>query len=144
MSQTTVAVRADHPIGTINPRLYGHFAEHLARCCYDGLWVGADEREIAHTGGFRTDVLDALRELPVPLLRWPGGCYADHYHWRDGIGPSDERPRRLGMSCGLQVEDDNGLGTHEFLHLCAELGAEQNLAGTVWGGHEPDLGGWLG
>jgi alpha-N-arabinofuranosidase len=143
MTQTTVVVRTADPIGTINPRLYGHFAEHLARCCYDGLWVGADEREIAHGGGFRKDVLEALRQLPVPLLRWPGGCYADHYHWRDGIGPADARPHRLGMSCGLQVEDDNGLGTHEFLRLCAELGAEPYLAGNVGSGTPQELCDWL-
>ena len=98
MSQTSVVVEIDSPIGTISPRLYGHFAEHLARCCYDGLWVGTDESAIPQDGGFRTDVVAALRALPVPLLRWPGGCYADHYHWRDGIGPRDQRPRRLGMS----------------------------------------------
>jgi alpha-L-arabinofuranosidase len=143
VTQTTVAVRTEDPIGTISPRLYGHFAEHLARCCYDGLWVGADEREIANAGGFRTDVLDTLRELPVPLLRWPGGCYADHYHWRDGIGPAESRPHRLGMSCGLQVEDDNGLGTHEFLRLCAELGAEPYLAGNVGSGTPQELCDWL-
>jgi alpha-L-arabinofuranosidase len=143
MTQTTVAVRPDEPIGTIHPRLYGHFAEHLARCCYDGLWVGTDERTIPNSGGFRTDVLAALRELPVPLLRWPGGCYADHYHWRDGIGPAERRPHRLGMSCGLQVEDDNGLGTHEFLRLCAELGAEPYLAGNVGSGTPQELCDWL-
>ena len=143
MSQTSVVVEIDSPIGTISPRLYGHFAEHLARCCYDGLWVGTDESAIPQDGGFRTDVLAALRALPVPLLRWPGGCYADHYHWRDGIGPRDQRPRRLGMSCGLQVEDDNGLGTHEFLRLCAELGAEPYLAGNVGTGSTQELCDWL-
>jgi len=143
MTQTTVAVRTEAPIGTINPRLYGHFAEHLARCCYDGLWVGTDERNIPNSDGFRNDVLEALRQLPVPLLRWPGGCYADHYHWRDGIGPAEKRPRRLGMSCGLQVEDDNGLGTHEFLRLCAELGAEPYLAGNVGSGTPQELCDWL-
>jgi alpha-N-arabinofuranosidase len=143
MTQTTVAVRADEPIGTISPRLYGHFAEHLARCCYDGLWVGLDERDIPHSGGFRKDVVEVLRQLPVPLLRWPGGCYADHYHWRDGVGPAERRPHRLGMSCGLQVEDDNGLGTHEFLRLCAELGAEPYLAGNVGSGTPQELCDWL-
>jgi alpha-N-arabinofuranosidase len=127
-------VRTDEPIGTISPRLYGQFAEHLGRCCYDGLWT--DEQ-------FRADVVAALRALPVPLLRWPGGCYADHYHWRDGIGPRAERPRRLGMSCGLQVEDDNSLGTHEFLALCASLGAEPYLAGNVGTGTPQELCEWL-
>lgn len=143
MAETRLTIRADAPIGTISPRLYGHFAEHLGRCCYEGLWVGADEREIPHQGGFRIDVLEALRALPVPMLRWPGGCYADHYHWRDGIGPAADRPTRLGMSCGLQVEDDNGLGTHEFLRLCALLGAEPYLAGNVGSGTPQELCDWL-
>ena len=101
MIETTLTVREESPIGTISPRLYGHFAEHLGRCAYDGLWVGTNSAE-RHYGGFRADVVDALKNTPVPLLRWPGGCYADHYHWRDGIGP--DRPIRLGMSCGLQVD----------------------------------------
>ncbi len=143
MIDVTMIVRGDAPIGTIAPRLYGHFAEHLGRCCYDGLWVGTERRDIPQRNGFRLDVLEALRALPVPLLRWPGGCYADHYHWRDGIGPADERPRRLGMSCGLQVLDDNSLGTHEFLWLCAQLGAEPYLAGNVGSGTPQELCDWV-
>ncbi|HEY3058990.1 MAG TPA: alpha-L-arabinofuranosidase C-terminal domain-containing protein [Chloroflexota bacterium] len=134
MSQTTISVRPDDQIGTISPRLYGQFAEHLGRCCYDGLWAG---------DRFRADVIGALRALPVPLLRWPGGCYADHYHWRDGIGPSARRPRRLGMSCGSQVEDDNSLGTHEFLELCAAIGAEPYVAGNVGSGTPQEMCDWL-
>src|SRR5688572_24123997 len=143
MSQTTLTVRAEAPIGTISPRLYGHFAEHLGRCCYGGLWVGRDDRDVAQEDGFRVDVVEALRALPTPLLRWPGGCYADHYHWRDGVGPPESRPVRLGMSCGLQVEDDNGLGTHEFLRLCAMLGAEPYLAGNVGSGTPQELCDWV-
>ncbi len=143
MLETRLAIRTDAAIGTISPRLYGHFAEHLGRCCYEGLWVGSNENNIVHQEGFRIDVLEALRALPVPLLRWPGGCYADHYHWRDGIGPAAERPIRLGMSCGLQVEDDNSLGTHEFLRLCALLGAEPYLAGNVGSGTPQELCDWL-
>ncbi len=143
MSDTTLTIRASEPIGTISPRLYGHFAEHLGRCCYDGLWVGAGCADIAHRDGFRADVLEALRALPVPLLRWPGGCYADHYHWHDGIGPAAERSRRIGMSCGLQVEDDNSLGTHEFLWFCAQIGAEPYLAGNVGSGTPQELCDWL-
>jgi alpha-N-arabinofuranosidase len=142
MPDTTLTVRAESPIGTISPRLYGHFAEHLGRCCYDGLWVGSSG-DIPQQNGFRSDVLAALRTLPTPLLRWPGGCYADHYHWRDGIGPAAERPIRLGMSCGLQVEDDNSLGTHEFLWLCAQIGAEPYLAGNVGSGTPQELCDWL-
>lgn len=143
MNDTTFTIRTDAPIGTISPRLYGHFAEHLGRCCYEGLWVGPGEQNIPHERGFRSDVLEALRALPVPLLRWPGGCYADHYHWRDGIGAAAQRPIRLGMSCGLQVEDDNSLGTHEFMQLCALLGAEPYLAGNVGSGTPQELCDWL-
>jgi alpha-N-arabinofuranosidase len=143
MNDTSLTIRTDAPIGTISPRLYGHFAEHLGRCCYDGLWLGNQRSPIPQQNGFRSDVLAALRALPVPLLRWPGGCYADHYHWRDGIGPQHERAIRLGMSCDLQVEDDNSLGTHEFLWLCAQLGAEPYLAGNMGSGTPQKLCDWL-
>ena len=136
---TTVRVLTNEPIGTISPRLYGHFAEHLGRCCYGGLWVGHGQG----VEGFHPAVIEALRKLPVPMLRWPGGCYADHYHWRDGIGDPASRPSRLGMSCGLQVEDDNGLGTHEFLALCRLLGAEPYLAGNVGSGTPQELCDWV-
>ncbi len=140
---TTLTLRTDAPIGTISPRLYGHFAEHLERCCYDGLWVGLNNKDIPNIGGFRTDVINALKAMPVPLLRWPGGCYADHYHWRDGIGAPQSRPQRLGMSCGLQVEDDNGIGTHEFMALCRLLGAEPYFAGNMGSGSVQEMCDWV-
>lgn len=142
MADTKITIRTDESIGTISPRLYGHFAEHLGRCCYEGLWVGQDAK-IPHQDGFRRDVLAALRAMPVPLLRWPGGCYADHYHWRDGIGTVTERPVRLGMSCGLQVPDDNSLGTHEFMRFCELIGAEPYLAGNVGSGTPQELYDWM-
>lgn len=122
--------------------LHGHFAEHLGRCCVDGLWVGPDS-SIQNRGGFRSDVLDALARLGVPQLRWPGGCYADTYHWRDGIGPRDRRPRTLGESCGLRVVEDNGFGTHEFIALCREIGAEPYLAGNVGSGTPQEMMDWI-
>lgn len=136
---TTLNILTDAPIGTINPRLYGHFAEHLGRCCYDGLW----QRDKRGLYDFRADVVTALKRLPTSLLRWPGGCYADHYHWRDGIGPREARPRRLGLSCGLQVEDDNSLGTHEFIDFCNRIGAEPYLAGNVGSGTPQELCDWV-
>ncbi|AIE85070.1 alpha-N-arabinofuranosidase [Fimbriimonas ginsengisoli] len=136
-----ITLLPDEPYGHVSPRLYGHFAEHLGRCCYDGLWVGRDNVEVEHVDGFRKDVVEALRAMPTPLLRWPGGCYADHYHWRDGIGP--ERAVRLGLSCGRQVLDDNTLGTHEFLHFCQLIGAEPYLAGNMGSGSVQELCDWV-
>jgi alpha-N-arabinofuranosidase len=132
----------NEPIGTISPRIYGHFAEHLGRCCYDGLWVGPDST-IPNRRGFRSDVVDALKGMPTPMLRWPGGCYADHYHWRDGIGPSEKRPRRLGLSCGLTTEDDNSLGTHEFMDFCRMIGAEPYFAGNMGSGSVQEMCDWV-
>jgi alpha-N-arabinofuranosidase len=140
MAIQQIKVLSDEPYGTISPRLYGHFAEHLGRCCYDGLFVGKDSN-IPNIGGFRKDIVEALRNMPTPLLRWPGGCYADHYHWKDGIGP--DRPIRLGMSCGLQVLDTNELGTDEFLNLCQIIGAEPYLAGNVGSGSPEELCHWV-
>jgi alpha-N-arabinofuranosidase len=124
----------DQSIGTISPRLYGHFAEHLGRCCYGGMWAG---------DGFRADVVAALRELAVPFIRWPGGCYADHYHWRNGLGAPQARPRTLGTSCGTRVADTNAIGTHEFLGLCEDLGAEPYLALNVGSGSVQEACDWV-
>lgn len=135
-----ITIIHDEPYGTISPRLYGHFAEHLGRCCYDGLFVGKNSL-IPNIGGFRTDVIEALRSMPTPLLRWPGGCYADHYHWKDGVGA--ERPVRLGLSCGLKTLDTNELGTDEFLQLCQLIGAEPYLAGNVGSGSPEELCHWV-
>jgi alpha-N-arabinofuranosidase len=142
MPNATIKVLTDESLGTISPMVHGHFAEHLGRCCNDGLWVGPSS-PIPNVGGLRTDILSALRDLGVPQLRWPGGCYADTYHWRDGIGPMNERPRSLGESCGLRVVEDNGLGTHEFIALCREIGAEPYLAGNVGSGSPQEMMDWL-
>src|ERR1043165_1234403 len=138
----SITVLLDEPIGTISPLIHGHFAEHLGRCCNDGLWVGPDS-PIENIGGLRLDVMKALRDLGVPILRWPGGCYADTYHWRDGIGPIESRPRTLGESCGSRVVEDNGLGTHEFVRLCREIGAEPYLAGNVGSGSPQEMMDWV-
>jgi alpha-L-arabinofuranosidase len=138
----TITILTDEPLGTISPMLHGHFAEHLGRCCNDGLWVGTDS-PIPNRDGLRTDVVDALARLGVPQLRWPGGCYADTYHWRDGIGPRNDRPRTLGESCGLRVVEDNGLGTHEFIALCRQIGAEPYLAGNVGSGTAREMMDWV-
>ena len=139
---TEASVRVGEPIGFISPRLYGTFAEHLGRCCYGGLWVGPSST-IPNVDGFHAGVVEALRDLPAPLIRWPGGCYADHYHWRDGIGSPAERPVTLGTSCGLTVPDTNALGTHEFMRLCEILEAEPYLAGNVGTGSVQELCDWV-
>ncbi|BDI29552.1 alpha-N-arabinofuranosidase [Capsulimonas corticalis] len=142
MSRSSVVVCTDEVLGTISPLLYGHFAEHLGRCCYDGLWVGP-QSPIPNKGGFRVDVLDALKRLGVPQLRWPGGCFADSYHWREGIGPPERRPRTLAESCGHQSVETNQIGTHEFMALCREIGAEPYLAGNVGSGSPQELMEWV-
>src|SRR5512140_3565127 len=105
-----IRVLLDEPLGTINPNLYGHFAEHLGTCINDGVWVGEDS-PLPNTGGIRRDVVEALRRLHPPVLRWPGGCFADDYHWRDGIGPREQRPRTVNLWWGQAIEC-NGFGTH--------------------------------
>jgi alpha-N-arabinofuranosidase len=142
MSRSSIVVYPEERLGTISPLLHGHFAEHLGRCCYDGLWVGS-ESPIPNQAGFRRDVLDALKRLGVPLLRWPGGCFADTYHWREGIGPAERRPRTIAESCGHHSVESNALGTHEFIALCRELGAEPYLAGNVGSGSPQELMDWV-
>src|SRR5687767_12833560 len=137
----TAVIRGDEDGGQISRHIYGHFAEHLGRCIYAGLWVGEDSA-IPNTRGMRTDVLEALKRLDVPNLRWPGGCYADDYHWRDGIGPRDQRPKRVNMHWG-QVVDTNAFGTHEFLDLCELLGAEPYLAGNMGSGTPQEMREWI-
>jgi alpha-N-arabinofuranosidase len=127
--------------GTISRHLYGHFAEHLGGCIYDGIWVG-EGSTIPNVRGIRKDIIDALRDLNIPNLRWPGGCYADDYHWRDGIGPRDKRPARVNIHWG-NVLDSNAFGTHEFLDLCELIGAEPYIAGNVGSGTPQELRDWL-
>ena len=95
--------------GIINKNIYGHFAEHLGRCIYEGIWVGEDS-DIPNTNGIRNDVLQALKDLQVPVLRWPGGCFADEYHWKDGVGPREQRPKMVNTHWGGVVEN-NHFGT---------------------------------
>ena len=126
---------------TISPDIYGHFAEHLGRCVYEGFWVGEDS-DIPNIRGIRTDVVDALKKLNIPVLRWPGGCFADEYHWRDGIGPRDQRPKMVNTHWGM-VTDDNSFGTHEFLDLCEMLGCEAYIAGNVGSGTVEEMQDWV-
>ncbi len=124
----------------INRHIYGHFAEHLGRCIYDGIWVGEDSA-IPNTRGIRNDVVEALRKIKVPNLRWPGGCFADVYHWEDGIGPRESRPRRVNM--WGDVAENNHFGTHEFMDLCDQLGCEPYIAVNVGSGSVREMQAWL-
>lgn len=140
-AQTTVSVQneGEH---VINPNIYGHFAEHLGRCIYGGFYVGEDNEVIPNVAGVRTDVIEALKDLKVPVLRWPGGCFADTYHWMDGIGPKDERPSIVNQWWGGYIED-NSFGTHDFLNLCEAIDAEPYLAGNVGSGLVQELADWV-
>ncbi len=125
----------------INKEIYGQFAEHLGTCIYGGLWVGEDSN-IPNTNGYRNDVLQALKDLKVPVLRWPGGCFADEYHWMDGVGPKENRPKMVNNNWGGTVED-NSFGTHEFLNLCEMLGCEPYVSGNVGSGSVEEMAKWV-
>jgi alpha-N-arabinofuranosidase len=128
-------------IGVIRPELHGHFAEHLGTCIYGGLWVGKNS-SIPNIKGHRKQAVEWLRALGIPVLRWPGGCFADDYHWRDGIGPVQKRPRRVNIHWGNYTED-NSFGTHEFIELCRLIGAEPYIAGNVGSGTPQEMRDWV-
>lgn len=126
----------------INKHIYGHFAEHLGRCIYGGFYVGEDNTTIPHTKGVRNDVVEALKNLNIPNLRWPGGCFADTYQWKDGIGPKEDRPTIVNTWWG-NVTEDNSFGTHDFLDMCELLGAEPYLAANIGSGTVQDVIDWV-
>ncbi|HKC72762.1 MAG TPA: alpha-N-arabinofuranosidase [Chloroflexota bacterium] len=136
-----IVVNADQGAQRIDKNVYGHFAEHLGRCIYEGIWVGEHSR-IPNTRGIRNDVVEALRRIKVPVLRWPGGCFADEYHWRDGVGPRAERPSMINTHWG-GVTENNQFGTHEFLDLCAMIGAEPYICGNVGSGTVQEMQQWV-
>jgi alpha-N-arabinofuranosidase len=138
---TSAVVHADQPGPRIDRHIYGQFAEHLGRGIYEGVWVGEDSA-IPNTHGFRNDVLAALRELHVPDVRWPGGCFADEYHWRDGIGPRASRPVTLNTNWG-GVPDSNAFGTHEFLEFAELIGADAYINGNLGTGSAREMAEWL-
>ncbi|WP_346839558.1 alpha-L-arabinofuranosidase C-terminal domain-containing protein [Microbulbifer sp. SAOS-129_SWC] len=138
---TRIEIDATHPGATINRDIYGQFAEHLGRGIYGGIWVGEDS-SIDNIHGFRTDVIKALRKIKVPLVRWPGGCFADEYRWRDGIGPRDKRPVRVNTNWG-GVAENNAFGTHEFFQLVDLLGAEAYVNGNLGTGNPREMAEWL-
>jgi alpha-N-arabinofuranosidase len=140
-STATLVIDATKPGPVINKNIYGQFSEHLGRCIYEGLWVGEDSK-IPNTKGYRNDVIAALKELHVPVLRWPGGCFADEYHWRDGIGPRASRPAMINTHWGGVVEN-NHFGTHEFLDFCEMMGIEPYVCVNVGSGTVQEEMEWI-
>jgi alpha-N-arabinofuranosidase len=140
-AKVKIILNADQTTDTISRNIYGHFSEHLGHCIYGGLWVGEDS-PIPNTRGIRNDVVAALKRLNIPNLRWPGGCFADEYHWKDGIGPRENRPKMINTHWGGVVED-NSFGTHEFLDLCEQIGAEPYICGNVGSGSVEEMSKWV-
>lgn len=126
---------------TISKHIYGHFSEHLGRCIYDGFWVGGDS-PIPNTNGIRNDIVEALKKSKIPVLRWPGGCFADTYHWKDGIGPRENRPTIVNTHWG-GVTENNHFGTHEFMDLCEQLECEPYICGNVGSGTVQEMQEWI-
>ncbi|CQH63252.1 alpha-L-arabinofuranosidase (plasmid) [Halobacterium hubeiense] len=143
MANARVTVHPEARIDRIEPEVHGHFSEHLGRCVYDGLWTD----DVANEDGFREDVLELLADLDIPVLRWPGGCFADDYHWEDGVGPREERPRRRNLFWAQGREDvpeeSNAFGTDEFLELCEKIGTEPYLAANVGSGDPQEAADWM-
>jgi alpha-N-arabinofuranosidase len=139
--EARIDIRADHPGARIEPDIYGQFVEHLGRGVYEGIWVGPDS-PIPNTRGIRNDVVAALRRIRIPLIRWPGGCFAETYHWRDGIGPRDQRPRGVNTAWGDEVET-NEFGTHEFMDLVEQIGAKPFISVNLASGSPAEAQAWM-
>ncbi len=136
-----LTIKADQGKDIISRNIYGHFSEHLGHCIYGGYWVGPDS-SIPNTRGIRNDVVQTLREIKIPVLRWPGGCFADEYHWKDGIGPRENRPSMVNTHWG-GVTENNHFGTHEFLDLCEQLGCEPYICGNLGSGTVEEMADWV-
>jgi alpha-N-arabinofuranosidase len=140
-SDASIVINADLGTKVISRHIYGHFSEHLGHCIYDGYWVGEDSG-IPNTRGIRDDIVEALKASAIPNLRWPGGCFADEYHWMDGIGPRAQRPKMINTHWG-GVTEDNSFGTHEFLDLCEQLDTEPVICGNVGSGTVEEMSKWV-
>lgn len=141
MKTLNAAVNALDRRSHINREIYGHFSEHLGRCIYNGIFVG-ESSPIPNTNGVRNDIIEAFRQIRMPVLRWPGGCFADEYHWRDGIGEKSGRKKMVNTHWG-GVTEDNSFGTHEFFNMCEKIGCEPYLAGNVGSGTVEELADWI-
>ncbi len=140
-AQNKIIVNADQGKYQISRYIYGQFAEHLGHCIYGGLWVGKNS-SIPNTRGIRNDVVKALKAIQVPVIRWPGGCFADTYHWMDGIGPQQDRAKIVNVNWG-NVTEDNAFGTHEFLDLCEQVGCDPYIVGNVGSGTVQEMSDWV-
>ena len=134
-------INPNQKIAKINKDIYGHFSEHLGRCIYEGIYVGENSK-IKNINGMRCDVVDALKEMGLPVLRWPGGCFADEYHWKDGIGPKENRKKMINTHWGGVVED-NSFGTHEYFELCRQIGCDTYVNGNVGSGSVEEMSEWV-
>ncbi len=141
-AQNTVTVNLDQGKETISRHIYGHFSEHLGACIYGGFYVGDSSQAIPNTRGIRKDVVEALKKIKIPNLRWPGGCFADTYHWKDGIGPKAKRPTIVNSWWG-GVTENNSFGTHEFMDLCEQLGTEAYISANVGSGTVEEVSDWV-
>ena len=138
---TRLIINPNKEEGHINPEIQGHFSEHLGRCIYEGIYVGEDS-SIPNTRGMRNDVVEALKEMKIPVLRWPGGCFADEYHWKDGIGPKEDRKKIVNTNWG-GVTEDNSFGTHEFMDLAEQLGCKTYVNGNIGSGTVREMSEWV-
>jgi alpha-L-arabinofuranosidase len=141
-AQNKITLHVDKAKDTISRNIYGNFAEHLGHGIYGGFYVGDNNKKIPNKDGVRLDVINALKKLKVTVLRWPGGCFADTYHWKDGVGPKDKRPSMLNIWWG-NVKEDNSFGTNEFLNMCEELNAEPYVSVNVGSGTVQDVADWV-
>lgn len=136
-----LTIYADKAVGRIERELYGHFSEHLGHCIYGGLYVG-ENSDIPNVNGMRSDVVEALKEIQIPVLRWPGGCFADEYHWQEGIGPKEKRKKMINTHWGGVLED-NSFGTHEYFELCRQLGCKTYVNGNLGSGTVQEMSQWV-
>ncbi|MCX8477471.1 MAG: alpha-N-arabinofuranosidase [Sphingomonas sp.] len=140
-NRAELTVEAGRPGATIDPNIYGHFVEHLGRGVYEGIWVGPDS-PIPNVRGIRKDVVAALRKIKVPVIRWPGGCFADAYHWQDGIGPTASRPAGIN-SAWNKTPETNAFGTHEFMDFLGQIGAKPFISVNVGSGSVREADDWM-
>jgi alpha-N-arabinofuranosidase len=149
-ADSRIEVLTDEPLGTISPNVYGHFTENLGGVIYDGIWVGPNSK-VPNTDGMRKELIDEMRKIKAAVVRYPGGCFADSYDWRDGVGPADKRPRRTNFWAEAENEqspahhkyDPNQFGTNEFVHFCRLIGAQPYLAANVRSLSAGDFDRWV-